>query len=262
MTAFIIGGHQRSGTTVLARVLARHLQVGLTGEFDNFQGLNRPLRENIRLLLKRWPEVRLSNDLLPPSILKRANFVRNTPFIPLYLLGLLRSRYDRVTLKDIESTLRLFFPHAHVVGDKYPDYIFMLDRLSGEAGLKRIIIYRDCRDVASSALAMARTNWRNKSYVRFFDTAGKVAARWVRAIETMEHHRGHIHTMRYEDLVHEPKRELAALAARLGIDSDGFPADMVREDHVGKHARGLSAEELGAVMKIAGPTMEKLGYSS
>jgi len=261
MTAVIIGGHQRSGTTILAKVLARHPQVGLTVEFDNFQGLNQPLRENIRLILKRWRTVRLRNDFLPPSMLKRANFVRNHAFIPVYLLGLLRSNRDNVELPAIEGALRPLFPHARVVGDKYPDYVFQLSRLSRAEDLQCIIIYRDCRDVTSSALVQSRTKWRDTHFVQYFDTAEKVAARWVRAIEMMERHRARVYAIRYEDLVRDPKRELGALAARLSIDPAGFPANWLREDRVGKHMRGLTADELATVMHVAGPTLERLGYA-
>jgi Sulfotransferase family len=261
MTAVIIGGHQRSGTTILAKVLARHPQVGLTVEFDNFQGLNKPLRENLRLIFKRWRTVRLRNDFLPPSILKRANFLRNSVFIPVYLAGLLGSHGRLVRLPAIERSLRRLFPGARVVGDKYPDYIFQMGRLIHSPDLRCIIIYRDCRDVTSSALVQARTKWRDLHFVSHFDTAEKVAARWVRAIEMMERYRTHIHAVRYEDLVREPQRELAAIAALLDIDPAGFPRNWLRDDRVGKHQRGLTSEELGAVMGIAGATMERLGYA-
>lgn len=260
MTAVIIGGHQRSGTTILGRVLAQHPQIGLTLEFANFQGLQRSYRENVRLILRRWRTVRLRNGFLPPSILKRANFVRNNIFIPLYLLGLLRSPRGLVDLPAVERALRPLFLRSHWVGDKYPDYVFQLDRLLAAQDLRCIIIYRDGRDVTSSALVQARTNWRNLQFVKHFDTAAKVAARWVRAIEIMERHRGRIYPVRYEDLVREPRSALGAIADQMDIDPAGFPADWLREDRVGKHQLGLTPEELETVMQIAGPTMERLGY--
>ncbi len=261
MTAVIIGGHQRSGTTILAQVLARHPQVGLTVEFANFQGLNRSLRENLRFILKRWRTVRLRNDFLQPPYLKRANFILNSLFIPIYMAGLLAAYGHLVRLPDIEAALRRLFPRKCIVGDKFPDYVFTLGRLAKADDLRRIIIYRDCRDVTSSALVQARTNWRGQHFVSNFDSAEKVAARWVRAIEIMEHHRSHIHIVRYEDLVHEPRRELAALAAVLDIDPGGFRVNWLREDRVGKHRRGLTPAELEAVKRVAGPTMERLGYA-
>jgi hypothetical protein len=260
MPTVIIGGHQRSGTTILAKVLARHPQVGLTVEFDNFHGLHKSLRENMRLLLKRWRTVRLRNDFLPPSILKRANFLRNNVFIPAYMAGLLGSRGRTVELATIERSLTRLFPGARVVGDKYPDYIFQLGRLARSPDLRCIIIYRDCRDVTSSALVQARTTWRGRHFASNFDRAEKVAARWVRAIEMMERHQSHIYRVRYEDLVREPERELAAIAALLDIDPTGFPSNWLRTDRVGKHHRGLTPDELEAVIGIAGATMERLGY--
>ena len=260
MTAVIIGGHQRSGTTILTRVLAQHPQVGLTLEFANFQGLQRSFRHNLRLILKRWRIVSLRNGFLAPSWLKRANFIRNNGLIPLYLLGLLRSPQGLVELPAIERALGFPFPRASLVGDKYPDYVFQLDRLLVSKDLQCIIIYRDARDVTSSALVQARTNWKNKQYVKHFDTSAKVAARWVRAIEAMEQHRGRVLAVRYENLVREPQRELDAIASVLDLNPAGFPTDLFREDRVGKHQHGLTPEELETVMEIAGPTMERLGY--
>jgi hypothetical protein len=77
----------------------------------------------------------------------------------------------------------------------------------------------------------------------------------------MERHREQIHIVRYEDLVHEPKRVLAPLASRLDIDPDRFPMRWLRSDRIGKHVRGLTPEELATVMRLAGPTMERLGYA-
>ena len=125
------------------------------------------------------------------------------------------------------------------------------------------MIYRDCRDVTSSHLKLARTSWSNQWWIRDQDTAEKVATLWVAALESMERHRDRIHIICYEDLVREPRRVLAALAEWVGFDPAAFPEttlNSVREDGIGKHRSGLSEQELEAVMNIAGPTMARLGY--
>ena len=144
-----------------------------------------------------------------------------------------------------------------------PDYVHLLDELAPANGLSSVMIYRDCRDVASSHLKLARTTWHNQGWIRRQDTAEKVAKLWVDALESMERHRDRIHIIRYEDLVREPGRELTALAEWLGVDPAGFPErsmKSVRDDGIGKHRDELSEQDLEAVMDIAAPTMARLGY--
>ena len=180
-----------------------------------------------------------------------------------YLGKLRRYRPGTIDLPAVEAALREIFPRAGIVGDKMPDYVHQLDMLAPTSGLASVVIYRDCRDVTSSHLKLARTSWRNQRWIQNQDTAEKVATRWVAAIETMEKQRDGIHIIRYEDLVREPSRELAILAEWLGVNPAGFPIRnirSVRDDGIGKHREGLSEQELEAVMDIAGPAMARLGY--
>jgi hypothetical protein len=179
-------------------------------------------------------------------------------------LGKIR-RYHRgaIDLPAVEATLREIFPGAGIVGDKMPDYVHLLDTLAPTRGLANVVIYRDCRDVTSSHLKLARTSWRNQRWIRDQDTAEKVAARWVAAVEAMERQRDKIHSIRYEDLVRDPRRELAMLAEWLAVDPSGFPdasIRSVRDNGIGKYADGLTGQELEAVMAVAGPAMARLGY--
>jgi len=52
--ALIVTGHQRSGTSLLARLLNAHPEVRLTSEFGNFLRVGSPPGRYIRRLLKRW----------------------------------------------------------------------------------------------------------------------------------------------------------------------------------------------------------------
>jgi hypothetical protein len=160
----------------------------------------------------------------------------------------------------IEAVLKNIFGGARIVGDKYPGYIFQLDKLAVTEGLSCLIIYRDCRDVTSSSLKEARTTWRDQRFAKRFDTAGKAARQWVDAIESMERHIDQLHVIRYEDLVTAPIQELELLGKWLSVDPGGFPAHIIRDASVGKYKSGLSDNELAAVMEIAGPTMARLGY--
>ncbi len=92
------------------------------------------------------------------------------------------------------------------------------------------------------------------------DSAPKVAARWVSAIEAMQKHGSRVYPMRYESLVRDPTRELSALGDWLEVDPAGFSTEEVRASSVGKYKTSLSSEEIDQVLEIAGPTMQSLGY--
>ncbi|OGO45947.1 MAG: hypothetical protein A2Z30_07835 [Chloroflexi bacterium RBG_16_64_43] len=254
----IIGGHARSGTTLMARLCGRHPEIGMTIEFQNFAALNSSYWDHLRRIRKNW-YVR--------GILRNAG--RNAPwgarlesagFLTFYALGLLRYAYRPIGVAEIESVLHRLFPRTKLVGDKYPRYVFQLDSLVNEAGLKRVIIYRDGRDVVSSMLVKIHSTWKHRGMAREMDSAGKIARTWVRSIEAMEEHRNWLHIVRYEALVENPRAELDALAAFLEVDPAGFQAEVVRDTSIGKHRRGLTSEELAETWDAAGPTLARLGY--
>jgi hypothetical protein len=188
--------------------------------------------------------------------------LRNYVFAARYLFNVRRYQGGLVDLAAIESTLRSIFPEACIVGDKNPDYVFLLDKFVETAGLSCLIIYRDCRDVASSTLERVRTIWRGH-WTHTIDTAEKVAKRWVRCIEIMEHQKDKIHIIRYEDLVREPRKELERLGKWLELDHKGFSERIIsniRSTNIGKYKTGLKDGELKTLMEIAGPAMNRLGY--
>lgn len=258
--ALLICGHQRSGTTILADVVGRHPDIRLTVEFAEFWQLGCPYPAYVRWILNRWWLLRRRNNLLLPLVLGRLNFLRNHLFVPLYLLAYTRFWREQVSVGTIAGTLRSLFPRARVVGDKWPDYLYHLPQLTASPEAQCLVIYRDCRDVASSSLRMARTEWRNRHFVHSLDTPEKVARRWVKGMQIMESSVGRIHMVRYEDLVTDPDPVLQGVGEWLGVDPGGFPTHYLRGDRIGKHHKGLSPEELGAVIEVAGPTMERFGY--
>jgi hypothetical protein len=264
--ALIIGGHPASGTTLLRHLCNNHPDITLTHEFGNFHHLGRPYKEYRDELLKRlWNKGILENRFLlwSPSnhlSLKVVKIVKSHAFIARYLFEMHRYRRNIVDLSIVGTVLKSIFPKAHIVGDKEPHYVFALDELGRVGGLKRLIVYRDCRDVTSSVLHNSRTKWRKKTWIKDFNTAEKVAKQWVRAIEVMERNMDKIHIIRYEDLINKPDRQLNTLGSWLGVDPTGFPKEIIRDTSIGKYSTGLSDEELATVMKVAGPTMCRLGY--
>lgn len=259
--ALIIGGHPRSGTTLLRRLFDRHPEIAVTGEFANFRSLGTSRARYARRIISRWWQIRgLKPTLLPLAVRgERPAWWRGHAFIARYVTGILTDGTPRVDPATIERTLLRLFPGTRVVGDKYPGYVFQLGQLD-HPSLRRLVIYRDGRDVVSSALKNARTKWAERAFARNYDTAEKVAHRWVQAIEEMEKHADGIHIMRYEDLVRDPATAMGEVARWLDVDPSGFPVDIVETTSVGKHGSGLTPEEIENVMRIAGPTLERHGY--
>ena len=253
----LIGGHPRSGTTLLFDLCNSHPAISLTREFRCFSRLGRSYLAHMRVLRKDWYR---------SSILERKS--KNAPldrrlasgaFLLRYLIALLPSIRGPIGALQVERALRRLFPGSDVVGDKYPAYVFQLPALVHH-DLKLVIVQRDARDVVSSYLARVRTGWKDKALARRFNTAERVAQNWLRAEAVTEIHANEIFVVRYENLVRSPHVELDRLASWLGVDRVGFDAGIIRADSLGKHQHGLTRQELHDVMRVAGTSLERLGY--
>lgn len=257
--ALIIGGHPRSGTTLLQQLCSGHPEMAVTYEHGSFLALGMPFPVYRRQMLQRlWrtkhTSVLVADESSLPARLDSLRF--GWRFIR--KIGICRGR--RVELPDVEAVLLQLYPRARIVGDKNPRYVFILDRLARVEGLSRVIIYRDCRDVVISTLQRVRGDWRQRPWTRRFNTVEKVALSWVEAIASMERNRDRVHLIRYEDLVARPEEELGRLAAWLGVDPAGFSAQVIHRDRVGRHKAVLSSADLAVITRIAGPAMARLGY--
>ena len=263
--AFVITGHQRSGTTLLAKLCNAHPEICVTGEFGNFLCVGESYASYKRRMLLRWGGIALRNWPLSVSFAGKGAYrtviKENNRFVLHYLEGIRSRRGQTISANIIESVLCSLFPEAKVVGDKYPEYIFSLDKLADADGLSTLVIYRDCRDVTSSTLLKARTEWRKMPvFVRKLNTAEKVAHRWVLAVESMERNKDRIHMVSYEDLVRESEIVLGNISQWLGVDPAGFEITRISSRSIGNYRNGLTEDELATVMDIATPTMSRLGY--
>jgi hypothetical protein len=255
---FMIGGHPRSGTTMLFNLCWDHPQIGITGEFKCFRKLKSLVPVYLQAVEHKWRE---------KSFLQRIG--RKTPLMlrargGMFLAGFsmfisLRVRRRAVQVNDVEAALQLLFGKK-VVGDKYPRYVFWQDRFSTFPDLKRIMIYRDGRDVVSSFLQRIRTNWKNLPIAETENNARRVAERWVEAQESIDRNRDSLFVIRYEEFVRDPAPILAGMAGYLGVDPAGFRTSAIYTRSIGKYCRELTTEELRDVMDVAGTTLERLGY--
>jgi hypothetical protein len=258
MIGLIIGGHMRSGTTLLWELCNSHPDIVVTLEFGCFIGPGKSYFKHSREMLRRCWE-RRRGSLLDDTGLRWGRMLRNCHFITHYLLEVGKRNTGQIQGSDIQRALHHCVPEARIVGDKFPYYVFILNRLVEINELARVIIYRDARDVASSSLLMVSSY--NQPWVKFFNTAEKLAKQWVRAIECMEQHADKVHSIRYESLVSQPEVEVDKLSVYLGVDASGFSLDLVHNNSIGKYKHGLHPEELVTINDICGPTMTRLGYS-
>lgn len=194
----LIGGHGRSGTTLLRHLCNSHPDIAITIEYNYISGLGKTYTEHISQLFKRLVHETSKKRLIP---IRLSQHLDNFVFVMRYLFHMYRFSNGIIDVKAIESTLRAIYPKTRIVGDKTPSYVFLLDEFATRSGLSCLIIYRDCRDVTSAFLERVRTKHRKNSRKQTFYTAEKVAERWVHSIETMERYRDKIHIIRYEDLV-------------------------------------------------------------
>jgi hypothetical protein len=256
----LIGGHPRSGTTLLRRLCDKHPAMSVTNELGSFIAANKPYHAHSRHVVNRWLHVWNKWAFHSSHYEQQWIAWRNFTFVTRYVASCYRFRGESIDSHAIEAVLRSMFPAAKIVGDKLPDYVFRLDTLAIIDGVRLVIIYRDCRDVVSSTLEQVRTGWRGMPFTKQLDSAEKIAARWVRAIELMERYREKLHMMRYESLVQDPLAEVEALGKWLDVDPWAFPIKGIRDTSIGKHRSTLSPEELSRVMEVAGPTMRQLNY--
>ena len=256
----------RSGTTLLEELCNSHPEIILTDELAIFHAEGKYYKQYRSRILQRW---------LSHKFIRRKEFqnvsgmstrrrvihsLHNHVYTARFLFQIRKYRRKRIDASRIETALRNILPAVQLVGDKWPHYVFLLDHLALLQDMRIVIIYRDCRDVVSSALTLARSNWREKKWIKDFDSAEKIAQSWMRAIEMMERHSENVHAIRYEDLVAFPQQEMMRLADYLGLDWTGFPIGIIKNSSVGNYKNNLTAEEMEAIDRIARTTMIRLGY--
>jgi len=181
--ALIITGFQQSGKSLLRKLCNSHPDIALTEGMKNLRRLNDSYPHHVRALLKVCQKHALVRFDGRGGRLWR---IHNAVFVARYLMGLWTRRRRRIGLADIEAVLLHLFPGASVVGDTNSTYVFALDKLTREPGLRVAIIHRDCRDVASALLARVARRPHDAALVARYGAVGRIAARWLVAIEAME----------------------------------------------------------------------------
>lgn len=272
MRPLVIAGMGRSGTTMLQELCNAHPQMRVTAELGNYAFIGETFPKyaaqtvaRIQRIGGRWrimgPPGSVPGKLSHHIRLRSRNHAANIRDGAIHLFRLARRCPDRVTLEELIVEAEGGNQELRIVGDKFPTYAFMLDRLVALPQLLRLVIYRDCRDVTSSYLRKVRTEWKRQRWARGMDDTEKIARRWVRAIEEMEKHAKDLHVIRYEELVTNPRPVLNRLADWLAVEPVWFDPRKASDSSVGKYQQGLTTQELADVLRVAGPTLERLNYS-
>lgn len=244
--AIFIVGAPRSGTTWLHQLLAVHPQVSTSGESHVFcEGFDTLFSNHA----DTDPHMNLS------TWVSRAELLDLTRHFVDSLFTTVRDRVRPAATHVLDKTPN-HHPHARLLADVYPDAAF-------------VHIIRDGRDMASSAHALW-SGWGAE-----YRGLGDAAAIWAGAITDIRTHLSGLryHEVRYEDLVADPVRHLAAVLDVVGLPHDpafleaavafGHAPINVRPSDARTGARkwgNLDPDAARAVAAAAGDVLVELGY--
>jgi hypothetical protein len=160
-------------------------------------------------------------------------------------------------------------PGADRVVERTPDHVRCLDLIGAVYPDAYVVhIIRDGRDVTRSLLSQ---EWGPAS-------VAEAAEEWRSAIEAARDAApalARYREVRYEDLLADPRKELAELLSWLGLTTTGDVLESALVEarvkynvdpaaprtKAGKWRAAFSAEEAETILRVAGPTLATLGYA-
>jgi hypothetical protein len=259
MRKFFIVGCPRSGTTMVQQALNRHSQIVIPPEtkfFFSFLGHCQPCQAR---------HVDRINKDLKISLPTPARPVRSVADGRAFYEGMARQYIERLGRKDVA-----YF------GEKTPEHTGHLSRIRRLfPDAKVVVLCRDGRDVASS---LTRMPWMSPDlYVNF-----AVWLYYYRLIRAAQKEGGpHLYVARYEDIVANPARELAAILSFLDLpyepdvaeghgNREGIPEreyawkeralEKINTSRVGIFRRELTNAQIESLERLGGHALSSLGY--
>lgn len=276
---FFIGGVPKSGTTWLQTALDTHPQIACRGEGHFTSHFNMRLREAMdryNKVVHNKNEV-LFNEFPPFPTLNDDDF----RFLMTNVIGISIMRAGKSR-------------EARIVGEKTPENVrFFGLLLSLFPGARFLHMVRDGRDCAVSAWfhnARVDPAFNETKHLDFSKYLEMYAGMWAKGVESgfgfCLANPGRCFTVRYEDMLRIPHEALRQILGFLGADNDpetvaacvtrtsfesmsgGRPrgeedrGSFLRRGTPGDWRNHLTPEMDEAFLKIAGPMMTRLGYTS
>jgi hypothetical protein len=281
---FFLGGHLKSGTTWVERILDAHPRVVCKGEahFGN--------------LLE--PAVREALASYNSQITKKGNWARHrresTQGIPTPMYSFTAKDLDVVFARAIQLMLLKWDVTEEIdcVGEKTPGNSQYFDRLRKLFPAARFVyVVRDIRDVAVSGWFFNLTV-NPKLILQHFDDVNKytlyVTDQWVQHVENglqfVQQNNDAACFLKYEDLLTRPFEEVSTLFRMIGVETDEKVINhciaaaaferlsggrergrenrrsFYRKGVIGDWRNHLSAETVSYVESRAQEPMRRLGY--
>jgi hypothetical protein len=264
MSATVVLGVSRSGTTLLKSMLDAHSQLAIPSESYFLPQLwdrhgERPERDAFVEDLTRLERVRewgVDPEAVRARLPERPNFA-----------------------EAVQSIYRLYAESRGKpwFGDKTPLYMQHLDVLERAfPGARYVHIVRDGRNAAFSLLAMTRKPRFNLSRPR---GVGDFAVAWRREVRAAQAfgRTNPYHELRYEDLVDQPEARLREVCAFLGLEYEPRMLEYHRREDPSLYAdhprlaeppvpdtrswrREMRAADAELFEAIAGDLLAELGY--
>lgn len=239
--AVFVLGHPKTGTTVIAALLAEHAGASATLDF--------------------WPRLR------DPETLARVHSgaLSFEAFVDRF-----RAEFSRGVVKDVHLTflypkLAERFPGARrvmVVRDPRDTVRSVLDRLDLPGDREELDLSRyEMRPLWRAILEGRWLDLPDGNYVE------RLAARWSLAASVYREHADEIELIRYEDFMRDKAGAIVELADRLGLERRGRIEDKVDRRYQPKGRSGVVWEDffgtanLRAIERLCKEEARALGYS-
>lgn len=276
---FFILGNPRSGTSLFRLMVNSHPNAIVPPECGF-----------VDWLYNEYGDIKLTDDIYKSFIkdLFRTKKFESWGISADQLLSSFRGKkpsnyLELVRLVYLEYAKKIGKKHVDVFGDKNNYYMSHIDRLERIfPNCKKVFIVRDGRDVACSYLELKNKNIISRYKPDLSGNIEEIAKEWLQSTKIMEHwsQKGAL-TIRYEDLVCDPKSVLTKVCNFISIEYTNLMLDFyknndepnefkawksktfepVKSSSLGRFKEELGSEQIELFERIAAEGLLSCGYS-